>query len=313
MRLLSFNVQNLRLRRTRSGRPRLDGARDSDTPGDETPAAAALDLADRRLTARVLAQARADVVALQEVFDQPTLDFFHARLMRAAGAPDYPYRACLRGNDGAGRNLAVLSRRPWARLTSHAALTAAAIGQKDPPGVAPGTPVFRRDCLSLRLGELTLYLCHLKAPWPDPGAAWPVRRLEAEALRWLVQRDGGAARGALWLILGDMNEPEGANAPGAALAPLMAGGFCTDLIARIPEPLRWTFREPGPQGRYACPDAMLASPALARRWPDARPVLLRAGLSRQAARHAGPRFEDVGAHRPHASDHAAVMIDLPGL
>ncbi len=313
MRILSFNVQNMRLRRTRAGALRFDGARDGDTPGDDTPAAAALDLADRRLTARVLAQARADVVALQEVFDQETLDYFHDHLMRAAGAVEYPYRACLRGNDGGGRHLAVLSRRPWDALHSHSALMAGDMGLVNPPGVAPQTPVFRRDCLSLRYGALTLYLCHFKAPWPDPQAAWPVRRLEAQALRWLVTRDSGDDPDALWMILGDLNEPEGPATPGSALLPLTQGGFSVDMMARVPDGGRWTFREPGEGGRYGRPDTMLASPALARRWPNACPVMLRTGLSWEAARYDGPRFADVGAHRPHASDHAGVLVDLTGM
>lgn len=317
MRILTLNAQNLRLRRggggDGGGPPRFDGARDRDTPGDDTPAAAALDLADRRLTAQVLARARADVISLQEVFDRETLDYFHDHLMRAARAPAYPHRACLRGNDGGGRNLAVLSRHPWEALQSHAGLMAAGIGRENPSGVAPETPVFRRDCLSLRIGALTLFLCHFKAPWPDPQAAWPVRRLEAEALRWLIARRCGADPGALWLILGDLNEPEGPGAPGSALAPLVADGFAVDLMVRIPQGQRWTFHEPGAAGRYGRPDAFLASPALAARWPGAVPQVLREGLSRDAARHAGPRLPDVGAHRPHASDHAAVMLDLPGL
>ena len=54
MRIATF--QNLRLRHP-AGRARLDGARDGDVPGDSGPQAVALDLADRRLTAAVLAHA----------------------------------------------------------------------------------------------------------------------------------------------------------------------------------------------------------------------------------------------------------------
>lgn len=88
MRIVTFNVQNLRLRR-REGRVRFDGARDYDMPDDNTPEAVALDLADRRLTAAVLAGADADVICLQEVFNLATLDFFHDHLLRHAGAQSY--------------------------------------------------------------------------------------------------------------------------------------------------------------------------------------------------------------------------------
>src|SRR5512145_124058 len=108
MRIATFNVQNLRLRHP-AGRARLDGARDADVPEDSDQHAVALDLADRRLTAAVLAHANAEVVCLQEVFDMEALDFFHDHLLRHAGARPYPYRFCLPGNDGAGRNVALMS------------------------------------------------------------------------------------------------------------------------------------------------------------------------------------------------------------
>jgi hypothetical protein len=307
MRILSFNVQNLRLRRP-GGRPRLDGARDGDV--DEGPWAAALDLADRRLTARVIADAEADIVCLQEVFDRATLDFFHDHLLRAAGCAPYPVRICLPGNDGRGRDLAVLSRRPLDSVESHASETAESLGLPPLPGVARDRPLFRRDCLSFACGALTLFLCHLKAPSPDPAAAWPVRRAEALGVRRLVERRFGGDPAALWLVLGDLNEPGHAPGPPAIL-PLLPP-FSADLMARLPAGDRWTYAGEGGQA-YGRPDGMLASPALAARFPQAAPRVLRQGLGGEAARYGGPRLADVGRHRPHASDHAALLLDLPGL
>jgi len=40
---------------------------------------------------------------------------------------------------------------------------------------------------------------------------------------------------------------------------------------------------------------------------------VREGLGRESARYRGPRLAGVGTHRPHASDHAALAIDLEGL
>ncbi|PQO22711.1 endonuclease/exonuclease/phosphatase family protein [Rhodobacteraceae bacterium WD3A24] len=308
MRIATFNVQNLRLRRPQ-GRARLDGARDGDLPRHVGPGAAALDYADRRLTARVIADADADIVCLQEVFDAATLDYFHDHLLRHAGAC-YPHRVCLPGNDGRGRDLAVMSRRPLDEVASHAALTPADLGLEPPAGLRADFPVFRRDCLLARVGALTLFLCHFKAPYPDPEAAWPVRRLEALAVRRLVERRFAAAPEGLWLILGDLNEPHAPQGE-RAIAPLV-DGFAVDLLARLPAEKRWSFHDRD-GGFYSRPDAMLASPALARRWSDARPRVLREGLSRAAMRHDGARLEDVGEERPHASDHAAMVLDLDGL
>jgi endonuclease/exonuclease/phosphatase family metal-dependent hydrolase len=312
MRIVTFNVQNLRLRR--QGRlVLLDGARDEDDPGPV--ADPALDAADRRLTAAVIARADADVVCLQEVYDLPTLDHFHDDFLLATGAAPWAWRVCLPGNDGHGRDVALMSRLPLAEVASHAALVPADLGLAPPPGIAPEVPLFRRDCLRAQLGPLTLFLVHFKAPWPDPAAAHAVRRLEAEAVRRLIARRFGDDPEALWLVLGDFNEPAAPPPGGRAIAPLLAP-FGIDLMERMPEAERWSYHLPAEAGAgavYSRPDGMIAAPALARRFPAACPVMLREGLAREAARFAGPRLPGVGRRRPHASDHAALLIEFPGL
>ncbi len=311
MRIATFNVQNMRLRHE-DGHAHLDGARDRDAPADTVPGAERLDPIDRRLTAAVLRDVDADVVALQEVFDSETLDHFHENYLRPTGTAPYPWRHCLPGNDGAGLNVALMSRRPVDELASHAALRPSDLGLEVPPGVDPDLPVFRRDCLMAVIGGLTLWICHFKAPSPDPQAAWPVRRIEALAVRRLIERRYTAPARALWLIIGDLNESLPASEAGEqAIAPLK-GGFSIDLLERLPQEKRWTYHDTR-SGRYTRPDAMLASPALAERWPQARPWLVREGLGRESARYRGPRLAGVGTHRPHASDHAALAIDLEGL
>lgn len=294
MRIATLNMQNLRLFPEQE--PHLFGARDRDD--DEDPA---LDAADRRLTADLLAQADADVVALQEVFDQQSLDFFHDRLLRRVTAP-YPWRVCLPGNDGRGLDVAVMARRPWDVVQSHAALTADALGLTVPGGMDPAQPVFRRDCLEVRFGALTLFVVHFKAPYPDHEKAFGVRRLEAEAVARLIERAG-----PLWLVAGDLNEPRGTP---RAVAALEARG--ENLLHRLPAPGRWTYFEPR-AGRYDAPDGFIASPALAMRFPAARPRVIRSGMGRESARFGGTRLAGTGQHRPHASDHAAIVLDLEGL
>jgi hypothetical protein len=301
MRILSFNIQNLRLRMA-AGQPRLDGARDRDEVGEP----AELDPADRRLSAALLARARADLVLLQEVFDADTLNWFNTRSLPAAGLPSYPHAHCPPGNDGRGLDLAVLSRQP-VRLTSHANITPADLGLE---AAQPDLPVFRRDCLMVEAGPLTVFVCHFKAPYPDADAAWPVRRLEAEATRRLIERVFPDPSKGLWLIAGDLNEPFEATGP-AAIQPLLPP-FSTDLMARLPEDQRWTYHDPHSDS-YGQPDALLASPALAARWPNAVPKVLRDGLAHEATRHRGAHLPGVGRHRPHASDHAALLLDLGGL
>lgn len=304
MRLASFNVQNMRLRADH-----LDGARDRDMPQDLGPAAPLLDDYDRALTAAVIGETGADIIALQEVFDQPTLDHFHDTCLRDAGIAPYPYRICLPGNDGRGLDVALLSRVAPQAIQSHAHLTPAHLGLDAPEGLSPETPLFRRDCLEITFPALTLFICHFKAPYPDAAATWPVRHLEACAVRALIQRRFETPATENWLILGDLNQPRHEDPP--ATAPLTSG-FAVDLVARLPAGSRWSYHDTM-DDFYARPDAILASPALAQRFPKARPELIRSGLAYEARRYHGPRLDTVGTHRPHASDHAALVLDLPGL
>jgi hypothetical protein len=311
VRLLAFNAQNMGLR-MEGGAPVLSGARDDDVAEDRGPAAEALDGPDRRLTALTIREAAADLVLLLEVLGQDALDRFADLFLARAAGSDFPHRAFHGGNDGRGLGFGVLARRPPERLVGHAEVTPRDLGLVPPANIDPAARIFRRDCLEIGLGALTLFLVHFKAPYPDPEAAWAVRRLEAEAVRALIARRFSRPEAALWLILGDFNEP-GADFGGdaSAVAPL-TGGFAVDLCERLPEGERWTYFHK-PSNRYSRPDGLLASPALAARWPEARPQILRLGMGREVERHRGPRLLGVGQHRPHASDHAAVVLDLPGL
>lgn len=309
MRIATFNVQNLRLRRM-GDELWLDGARDADLPEDAKAGAVELDLLDRRLTAAVLGDIDADIVALQEVFDRETLDHFHDRFLLPVGMLPYPHRICLPGNDGRGLDVALLSRHPVDEVQSHAALTPADLDISGAPN--PDAPIFRRDCLMARIGRLTLFVCHFKAPYPDAAVAWPIRHLEALAVRRLIERRFPSGAEGYWLVLGDMNEPEMAiSADRSAIAPL-ARAFAVDLMERLPALDRWTYRDPG-SGRYSRPDVLLASPSLARDWPEACPTPVRKGLGHEARVPHESQLAGVGHHRPHASDHAAVVIEFEGM
>ena len=306
MRIATLNVQNLRLL-NEGGALHLHGAWDSDCPETKE-----LDPIDRRLTAELICEIDADVIALQEVFDQATLDYFHDFYLLPTGLNTYRHRICLPGNDGRGLDVALLSRRRVESVRSHAALTPFQLGLIPPDGVDPNLSVFRRDCLMVTIGTLTLFACHFKSAYPDPATARITRRLEALATRRIIERNFEAPDQALWLVLGDLNEPESSEGEGQrAIAPLESG-FSVDLMGRLPQQDRWTYYDTH-SGRYHCPDALLASPALAELFPKAKPVVVRKGLGRDTTRAHETRFASVGMHRPHASDHAAVLIDFPGL
>ena len=99
-------------------------------------------------------------------------------------------------------------------------------------------------------------------------------------------------RSGAFILSTVLNEPEGAE---RAVAPLEALGV--NLMARLPEGRRWTYFEPH-DVRYDTPDGLIASPALAERYPDAVPRVIRSGLGREAVREGGTRLPGTGEHRP---------------
>lgn len=311
MKIATFNVQNMRLR-WHNGMPRLDGARDGDLEADIGEKAQRLDPIDRHLTAKVIRDMGADVVALQEVFDGATLDHFHDTCLLPSGTPPYDWRYCKPGNDGRGLDVALLSRQAPQAVQSHAALTCEDLDLLPVEGLGWDTPIFRRDCLMARINGLTLFICHFKAPYPDAAAVWPIRHLEAQAVRRLIERYFPIPQLEPWLILGDLNGPaHPVPDRGNALTPLL-DGFSVDLLTRLPETERWSYHN-AETGLYARPDAMLASPALASAFADACPTFIREGLGRETTRYTGARLPEVGEHRPHASDHAGLVIEFAGL
>ena len=306
MRIATFNVQNLRLRHEDDGK-RLDGALDRDS---ELRPDRRLDILDRRLTAEIIAQMDADILCLQEVFDLATLEFFQDNFLQRTGFRAYNYYVCEPGNDGHGLNVAVMARRAPDRIVSHAKATARDLQLDDPQNVLRGGPVFRRDCLEVGFGAVTLFVCHLKAPYPDWSRAAAIRALEAEAIRRIVEAHTRDPKTDLWMILGDLNTPVGTDpAKDAALSPLLEG-LAVDLMNRVREGDDWTYVMPDSGARLR-PDAMLASPALANLTGQTPPKIERGGMARGTAHGSGGSASMVGAMRPHASDHAAIWIDLP--
>ena len=302
MRIATFNLQNLRLRRI-DGRAHLDGAVDGDMfqPG-RSPT---MDIADRWQTARVIQEARADIMALQEVFDLAALDHLHDRFLRRIGGPAYPVRICRPGNDGRGLNVAAMSRIAPATVRSHAHVTGGDLGLTDLPEALRDLPIFRRDCLELEFGGLTIFVCHFKAPYPDAQKAHLVREAEARAVRRIIERRFDRPDQARWIALGDFNEPAPGQEPGpSALAPLISD-FAVDLMDRRRPGDRWTYEVAGTH-LHSRPDRILVSPRLAEEYPAVRPGIIRASM--------GLTGDDAAiARRPHASDHALVHVDFAGL
>ena len=309
MRIATFNLQNLRLRR-RKGQRVLDGAVDQDF--DNRPRAIEQDIADREMTAKVIADAQADIAALQEVFDSKTLDFFYENFLLRAGSLSYPARFCLPGNDGRGLDVAVLSNTKPVSVKSHAHLTGTDFGLTDLPEDLRGNRLLRRDCLQLDFETFTLFVCHFKAPYPDTTKAQIVREAEARAVRKIFENRFSKPEDARWMILGDFNEPSwGRHSISSALAPLKKG-FSEDLLDRLARGTDWTFEVPDTHV-HSRPDRIFLSPRLAREYPDVVPQIVRTGMTRFLSEPGSSTSRDAQQNQSHASDHALVYADFPDL
>lgn len=300
MRIATFNVQNLRLRTDEKG-PHFDGARDEIIPLTKLSAGERLaDTEDRALTARLIADAAADVIALQEVFDQKTLDAFHNAYLSPLGAI-YANRVCVPGNDGR-RHVALMSRFPLEKVESHASLTYADLGLEPPAGAHAAERVFRRDCLTAVCGGLLILVVHFKAP--ADAATLGVTRTEACAVKKLIEQRFVDPAVAHWLVLGDFNVNDGYVDD---LLDVLTKGFAIDLAQSLPAQERWTYFSAF-HNSYARPDRILASPATA---PLCRSFQVRReGMSHSALADARARFDGVGSVRPRASDHALLAVDI---
>jgi endonuclease/exonuclease/phosphatase family metal-dependent hydrolase len=309
MRVATFNLQNMRLR-TREGRPVLDGAVDQDQSNVQR--SVALSLADRKQTAKVINAAQADVVALQEVFDAPALDFFHDHFLLQTGSPAYPFRYCLPGNDGRGLNVATLCRRQPIDVKSHANLTGADLDLSDLPHDLRDHRLFRRDCLELDFASVTLFVCHFKAPYPDAEKAHFVREAEARAVRKIIEMRFTRPESERWIIVGDLNEPGAGSEPAQSALTALKQGFSFDLLDRLAPGTDWTYEVPDTH-QHSRPDRILVSPRLAQEYPNVRPEIIRTGMngSSRDRRHGSSRGEP--KNPCHASDHALVYADFPGL
>jgi predicted extracellular nuclease len=310
---------------------------------------------NRQLSALAIAETGADIICLQEVDNLEALKAFeYGYLFKMVGA-GYREKYISTGNDSRGIDVAIMARTETAtgepiefvRMTSHAHLTFDDLGLASPELEAGGNKanerIFRRDCLEVdfRIGgkPLTVYCLHLKSMGsPRNGldgreATMPLRMAEARAVRRIIEDRFGpdhAARKS-WVVCGDLNdyaerilidgrlnEPQRfthVGEPATAINVLTDGGFCENVVQRLPEMERWTlYHTRGPQERHLCQlDYVLLSKRLAETNSRALPAIVRGGQPYRTPFPPGQepaRYPRVGWDRPKASDHCPVAITL---
>lgn len=309
----------------------------------------------RQLSALAIAETGADILCMQEVDNLEALKAFeYGYLFKMVGA-GYRQKYTSTGNDTRGIDVAVMLRSETAqgepiefvRMTSHAYVTFQDFGLHTPElaalGQEPHERIFRRDCLEIDVTvggvPLTIYSVHFKSMGsPRNGmdgrqATMPIRMAEAQAVRRIIEDRFGKeqAAGRKWVICGDLNDYRerivvgGDQVAGhnftiakeaqSAVNVLLAGGFCENVVERMPEMERWTlYHTRGPQERHLCQlDYVLLSDALARSNAKAMPAIVRRGQPWRTVFPPGQeveRFPRAGWDRPKASDHCPVAITL---
>jgi endonuclease/exonuclease/phosphatase family metal-dependent hydrolase len=292
----------------------------------------------RQHTALALAAADADVLCLQEVDSHDALARFWRGYVQKVGVDRYDHFLLLEGNDPRGIDVAAVTRdiRP-AYARSHARLSPARLpGGRDSLGRWPlaaeeaqgGGRIFRRDALELEVlvgdRRVTVFNCHFKSMSGGRDRSMGRRQLEAAAVRALIEAKFPDPATALWAVAGDLNdyrlrisiskaagmretvrsldedEPSG-------IDPLLADGFGTDVLQRLPEAERWTHYYASERHKTQL-DYVIASPALAERLRQVE--VIREGMPFRVPNLDVDRYPRVGWDRPKASDHCPVVAEF---
>lgn len=238
--IATFNLHNF-----------FDGDNDPDKD-DLVPKASEVDEKVSQVGA-ALRRLDADVVALQEIENRPLLD----RLVKEELAQQgYDHVHLQPGNDPRGINVALLSRFPVTRVTSHA--------NDYFKGLDPGDSKnyrFSRDCLEVEIEpsknrQLVVLVNHLRA---NDGSSLATRTREAQAnrLREIVDAVLKWTPDANIAVVGDLND-----GPESRTLKLIREGSpqLTELLAGKSIDQRYTTFYKGEKNQI---DYILASPGLA--------------------------------------------------
>jgi endonuclease/exonuclease/phosphatase family metal-dependent hydrolase len=263
-----------------------------------------VDETSTRMTARVIQDVAADVQAVIEAENRPSLDRFNRDLL----ASRYGHVMLIDGNDTRGIDVGIMT-------TTQVEIIAMRSSVDTPDPGAAGEHLFSRDC--------ALYQCRLPsgaAVWvllnhfkSQSGGGGPKRARQAQGVRDIV--DGLVAAGERnVVVMGDLNEgPAVAGQPAANLVPLFdPNGPLVDvysLPAFDPGPRPGTFQRCALRERL---DYILVSQDLAG-------LVVSGGLERRGL-WGGPTnvnppaqwaiYPEITGAEHGASDHAAIFVDI---
>lgn len=252
-----------------------------------------------RMTAKVIEQVGADVIALIEAESRPSLVKFHDEVLTLTHGISYDHIMLIDGNDDRGIDVSIMSRNGFTldSIRSH-------VDDQE-----SGNRIFSRDCAEYQFTtpanhRLVVLVNHFKSKgFGSQTSNNKKRKLQAQRVKAIYQslRDGGASNVA---VVGDFNDTPDSD----PLASLLQD---TDLkdIAQHP-----AFDDQGRPGTFGNGtkankiDYILLSPALFAKVTGGS--IFRMGVWGGTNGTLFPHFPEITKAAEAASDHAAIIADI---
>lgn len=249
----------------------------------------------RENTAKVIKTVNADVQALIEIEDRPTIDAFNSQLLGIG----FAYNMLIDGFDPRGIDVGLLTKLPILNVKTH-------IFDKD-----AGGRIFSRDCLEVELQlkkgtSLHLLINHFKSQGFGVAADNDAKReRQTKAVASIIKARFDLSQD-LVAVLGDFNDSR--NRPPNTLRPLLGMKGLTDVLELqfADETDRWTYH----YKKNEQIDFILVSDALKQAFKAAG--VERRGMADLASNTTSGEtpFPNVTGPADSASDHAAVWADF---
>jgi endonuclease/exonuclease/phosphatase family metal-dependent hydrolase len=226
----------------------FDDPYSADSAGESKPRA------QLEALARGIRGLNADVLALEEVENRGYLQWFNSAFLRSMG-----YEAVLfEGNDNRGIDVAVLSRIPVGRVTSHRHLSF--------PDGAGRPSRLRRDLLEVQLlppggVPFEVFVVHLKSKGGEPSGGADTRIGEARAIRRQLDARLQADPQVCFVVCGDFNDTIDSEPVQLILGQGPAA--LKSFVEELPADGRVSFNQPP---FLSMIDFIFASPAMAARY-----------------------------------------------
>jgi endonuclease/exonuclease/phosphatase family metal-dependent hydrolase len=256
-----------------------------------------------RMTARVIADLGADVLAVIEAESRPTLTRFNRELL----ADRYGHIMLIDGNDTRGIDVGIMTRQQIEIVDMRSNVDM-------PDQASADENLFSRDCAEYRCQlsssvSAWLLVNHFKS---QSGGGGPKRARQAQGVREIVDRLLAAGERNI-VVMGDLNEgPANPGQPAQNLAPLFDPEALVDVYGLPgfdPGPRPGTFQSCTLRNRF---DYILLSKDLAQRFQ--RGGIERRGLWGDPDTKHPPAdwhiYDEITRPEQAASDHAAICVDL---